>query len=76
MNIKSFAVGFDTMSAIIRATKSPVHSAQDAVQTVKTGVLNASEMVTSFFAGAKQAVKYHRGTCPKLTVDVRSNEEQ
>lgn len=86
MNTKSFVLGFTAMNSIIasvsatkrgiiHAVKSPVHGAQVSVQAAKTGVLNTSEAITSFFAGAKQAVKYHRGTCPKLTVDVRSNEE-
>lgn len=86
MNTKSFAIGFATMDSIIagvtaakrgivHAVKSPVHSAQDTAQAVKTGVLNTSEVVTSFFAGAKQAIKYRRGTCRMLTHDVRSNEE-
>lgn len=86
MNTKSFAIGFAAMDSIIAgvsaakrsivdAVKSPVHSAQDAAQTVKTGVLNTSEVVTSFFAGAKQAIKYRRGSCRALTHDVRSNEE-
>lgn len=86
MNTKSFAIGFATMDSIItgvsaanrsvvHAVKYPVHGAQVSVQAAKTGVLNTCEVVTSFFAGAKQAIKYRRGTCPKLTVDVRSNEE-
>ena len=86
MNTKSFAIGFAVMDSIIasaletkrgivHAVKSPVHGAQVSVQAAKTGVRNTSEVVASFFAGAKQAIKYHRGTCPQLTVDVRSNEE-
>ena len=70
MNTKSFIIGFATMSAIIRAAKATVH-AQDTAQEVKT-------VITSFFAGAKQAVKYHRdrrNTCRMLT-HVRSNKEQ
>ena len=87
MNTKSFVIGFTTMDSIITgvaaarrsivdAAKSPVHGAQVSVQAVKTGVLNTSEVVTSFFAGAAQAVKYRRGTVRALTYDVRSNEEQ
>lgn len=78
MNIKSFAVGFTAMESIIagvsatkrgivHAAKSTAHGAQVSVQATKNGALNTSEAVTSFFAGAKQAVKNHRGTC-------RSNE--
>lgn len=84
MNIKAFAIGFATMDSVIAgvsaakrsvvdAAKSHVHGAQVSVQAVKTGVLNTPEVVTSFFAGAKQAIKYRRGTCRKLTHDVRRN---
>ena len=83
MNIKSFVIGFTTMDSIItgvaaakRSIVDAAHSVQDAAQAVKTGVLNTSEVVTSFFAGAAQAVKYRRGTVRALTYDVRSNEEQ
>lgn len=86
MNIKSFVIGFTTMDSIIagvsaakrsvvNVTKSPVHGAQDAAQVIKTGVRSTSEVVTSFLAGAKQAIEYHRGACRALTHDVRSNEE-
>lgn len=86
MNTKSFAIGFVAMDSIIagvsatkrsiiHAVKSPVHGAQVSVQAAKIGVLSTSEVVTSFFAGAKQAIKYRRGTCRALTHDVRSNEE-
>lgn len=86
MNTKSFAIGFATMDAviagvsatkrgIIHAVKSPVHGAQVSVQAAKTGAINASEVVTSFIAGAKQAIKCRRGTCRMLTFDARSNEE-
>ena len=79
MNTKSFILGFTAMDSIITgvsaakrgivdAAKSPVHSA-------KNGVLATSEVVTSFFAGAKQAIEYRRGKCRLLTHDVRSNEE-
>ena len=78
MNTKSFAIGFAAMSSVIaagsaakrgivHAAKSTAHGAQVSVQATKNGALNTSEVVTSFFAGAKQAVKNHRGTC-------RSNE--
>ena len=70
MNTKSFIIGFTAMDAIIRAAKATVH-AQDTAQEVKT-------VITSFFAGAKQAVKYHRdrrNTCRMLT-HVHSNKEQ
>lgn len=86
MNTKSFAVGFAAMDSIIagvsatkrgivHAAKSTAHGAQISVQATKTGALNTSEVVTSFFAGAKQAVKCRRGSCRMLTHDVRSNEE-
>ena len=85
MNIKSFAVGFTAMESIIagvsatkrgivHAAKSTAHGAQVSAQATKNGALNTSEVVTSFFAGAKQAVKNHRGTCRPITHDVRSNE--
>lgn len=93
MNIKSFAIGFTAMDSIfagvsatkrgiVHAAESTAHGAQVSVQATKNGALNATEAVTSFFAGAKQAVKYRRGSCRmlthdvrKLTHDVRSDEE-
>ena len=86
MNTKSFAIGFAAMDSIIagvlatkrgivHAAKSTAHGAQVSAQATKNGALNTSEAVTSFFAGAKQAVKYHRGTCRLIAHDVRSNEE-
>ena len=86
MNTKSFAIGFAAMDSIIagvsatkrgivHAAKSTAHGAQVSAQATKTGVLNTSEAVTSFFAGAKQAVKCRSGSCRMLTHDVRSNEE-
>lgn len=86
MNTKSFAIGFAAMDSIIagvsatkrgivHAAKSTAHGAQVSAQATKTGALNTSEAVTSFFAGAKQAVKCRRGSCRMLTHDVRSDEE-
>ena len=86
MNTKSFAIGFAAMDSIIagvsatkrgivHAAKSTAHGAQVSAQATKTGALNTSEAATSFFAGAKQAVKCRRGSCRMLTHDVRSNEE-
>lgn len=86
MNTKSFAAGFATMSSIIagvsatkrgviRAAKSTAHGAQVSAQATKTGALNVTDSVTSFFAGAKQAVKCRRGACRMIKHDVRSNEE-
>ena len=78
MNTKSFAIGFAAMDSIIagvsatthgivHAAKFTAHGAQVSAQATKTGALNTSEAITSFFAGAKQAVKYHRGTCRLIT---------
>ena len=80
MNTKSFAIGFATMNSIITgvsaARRSIVDVAKSPVHSAKTGVLNTSEVVTSFFAGAKYAIKYRRrGTYLALTHDVHSNEE-
>ena len=86
MNTKSFTIGFAAMDSIIagvsatkrgviHAAKSTAHGAQVSAQATKTGALNATESVASFFAGAKQAVKCRRGTCRMLTLAVRSNEE-
>ena len=86
MNTKSFAIGFAAMDSIIagvsatkrgiiHAAKSAAHGARVSAQATKTGALNTSEAVTSFFAGAKQAVKCRRGTCLMLPHDVRSNKE-
>ena len=71
MNFKAFAIGFTTMDSvitgvsaakrgIIHAVKAPVHGAQASVQAAKNGVLATSEVVTSFLAGAKQAIKYRK----------------
>ena len=86
MNTKSFAIGFAAMDSIIagvsatkrgivHAAKSTAHGAQVSAQATKTGALNTSEAVTSFFAGAKQAVKCRTGKCRMLTHEVRSTEE-
>ena len=86
MNTKSFAIGFAAMDSIIagvsatkrgviHAAKSTAHGAVVSAQATKNGVINTSEAVTSFFAGAKQAVKCRRGTCRMLTYNVRSDEE-
>ena len=86
MNTKSFAIGFAAMDSIIagvsatkrgviHAAKSTAHGAQVSAQATKTGVLNVADSATSFFAGAKQAVKCRRGTCRMLTHNVRSNKE-
>lgn len=86
MNTKSFAIGFAAMDSIIagvsatkrgivHAAESTAHGAQVSAQATKNGALNTSEAITSFFAGAKQAVKCRRGTCRMLTYNVRSNEE-
>ena len=86
MNTKSFAIGFAAMDSIIagvsatkrgivHAAKATAHGVQVSAQATKTGALNTPEAVTSFFAGAKQAIKCRRGTCRMLTHDVRSNEE-
>ena len=80
MNVKSFAIGFTAMESIIagvsatkrgivHAAKSTAHGAGDLAQATKNGALNTSEVVTSFFAGAKQAVRYRRGTCRLITHD-------
>lgn len=86
MNTKSFAIGFTAMDSVIagvsatkrgivHAAKSTAHGVQVSAQATKNGALNTSEAVTSFFAGAKQAVNYRRGTCRLITHDVRSNEK-
>ena len=75
MNTKSFAIGFATMDSVIAAGSAAkrgiVHGAQatkNGAQATKNGALNTSEAVTSFFAGAKQAVKCRRGTCRMITL--------
>ena len=86
MNTKSFAIGFAavdsvitgvsaTKRGIVHAAKSTARGAQGVGQATKTGAINTSEAVTSFFAGAKQAVRVHRGTCRLIAHDVRSNKE-
>lgn len=74
MNTKSFNAGFAAMDSIVtavsavkrgivHAAKSAAQGVQTSAQTTKNGVLATSEAVTSFFAGMKQAVRCHRGTC-------------
>lgn len=86
MNTKSFSLGFTAMDSIITsisatkrgvvyAVESTAHGVQASVQATKTGVLSTSEAVTSFFAGAKQAVDYRRGKCRAIAVDVNGDEE-
>ena len=86
MNTKSFAIGFAAMDSIIgsvsaakrgivHAAKSTAHGAQISVQATKNSALNVADSTTSFFAGAKQAIKCRSGSCRMLTLDVRSNEE-
>lgn len=85
MNTKSFTIGFVAMDSVIagvsatkrgivHAAKSTAHGAVVSAQATKNGALNTSEAVTSFFAGATQAVRYRRGTCRLITHDVRSNK--
>lgn len=80
MNTKSFDIGFAIMNSVLEAGSAAkrgiIHGAQASVQATKTGALNTSEVVTSFFAGAKQAVKCRRGTYFALTHDVHSNKER
>ena len=75
MNTKSFAIGFAAMDSVIAGVSATKRGIVHAAKSTAHGALNTSEAVTSFFAGAKQAVKCRRGTCRMLTLDVRSNEE-
>lgn len=86
MNIKSFSLGFTAMDSVIagvsaakrgivHAAKSAAQGAQTSAQATKNGVLATSDAVTSFFAGASQAIKCRRGECRMLTHAVHSNEE-
>ena len=75
MNTKSFTIGFAAMDSVIAAGSATKRSIIHAAKSTKTGVLDTSEAVTSFFAGAKQAVKCRSGSCRMLTHEVRSNEE-
>lgn len=84
MNTKYFSLGFTAMDSVITgisaAKRSVVNVAKSPVHCAKNGVLATSEVVTSFLAGAKQAIKYRKemeaiSKRPMLTVDVLSNEE-
>jgi hypothetical protein len=86
MNTKSFSLGFTAMDSVIaagsaarrgvvHAAESVAHGAQVSVQATKNGVVATSDVVTSFFAGAKQAIDYRRGKCRMLTHDVNGNRE-
>lgn len=79
MNTKSFAIGFAAMDSIIAgvsATKRGiVHAAKSTAHGAQVSAQATNEAVTSFFAGAKHAVKCRRGSCRMLTHDVRSNDE-
>lgn len=74
MNTKSFNAGFAAMDAIVTgvstvkrgivsAAKNAAQGAAGSAQATKNGALKASDAVTSFFAGMKQAIRCHRGTC-------------
>lgn len=75
MNTKSFAIGFAAMDSIIAGVSATKRGIIHAAKSTAHGTRNTSEAVTSFFAGAKQAVKYRRGTCRMIAHNVRSNKE-
>lgn len=86
MNTKFFAIGFNVVDSIVtsisaakrgvaNAAKGSVQGTKNGVQATKNKAHDAAEAVTSFFAGASQAVKCRRGTCRMLTNNVLSNEE-
>ena len=63
-----------TKNGVVHAAKSAVQGAQTSAQAAKNAVLATSDAVTSFFAGASQAIKCRRGECRMLTHAVHSNE--
>ena len=79
MNVKSFAIGFTTMDSVIGGVSATKRGIVGAAKSTAHGAQATSDVVTSFFAGAKQAVKCRNGTCrmltPTLTHDVRSAPE-
>lgn len=85
MNTKSFTIGFVAMDSMITAGSATKRGIIHAAKSTKTGVLDTSDAVASFFAGAKHAVKCRRGSSVAyavrempmsvLTHEVRSNEE-
>jgi hypothetical protein len=79
MNTKSFSIGFAVVDSIITsisaAKRGITNAAKGSVQATKNGAVTTSDVVTSFFAGASQAVKCHRGSCRMLANNVLSNEE-
>ncbi|GIV03807.1 MAG: hypothetical protein KatS3mg015_2637 [Fimbriimonadales bacterium] len=63
MNTKSFAIGFTTMDSIIAGVSAAKRGVVRAAKSTTHGALSTLEAVTSFFAGARQAIKCRRGTC-------------
>lgn len=74
MNTKAFITGFNTANSVLNGVSATKRAARGALSAPKL-VHNTYEAATSFIAGAKQAIKCHRGTCRVLTYDARSNEE-
>lgn len=74
MNTKAFSLGFTVVDSMVtgvaNAAKSTAHGAKASVRATKNGVVNASEAVTSFFAGMHHAYRMRSGTCRILTVDM------
>ena len=75
MNTRSFTIGFAVMDSLIEGVVTTKRGIVHAAKSTKNGAVATTDAVTSFFAGASQAVKYRRGTCRMLAHDVTENEE-
>lgn len=78
MNIKSFTLGFTAVDSmlggisavkrsVVHATKATARGAQVSAQATKSSAINASEAVTSFFAGMRHASRVRSGKCRLLS---------
>lgn len=86
MNVKSFNIGFAVVDSVIsaasaakrgvvNAAKSTVRGAKNGAVATKNGARDTADAVTSFVAGAKQAVACRRGTCRMLVAHIPNVEE-
>lgn len=75
MNTRSFTIGFAVMDSLIEGVVTTKRGIVHAAKSTKNGAVATTDAVTSFFAGASQAVKYRRGTCRMLAHDGNGSEE-
>lgn len=62
MNTKSFVVGFTMVSAMFNGRDAAKNFVTKKVRNAKRAVLSTADSVSSFTAGANQAIKVRRGS--------------